>query len=334
LQVGKWLGQIGSALQHAYSLGILHRDLNPRNIIVINGGQADETIKVKNFGLTQLTVAPHLPLEAFHGQIRPGTACHEYMCPEQALGEEMDQRGDIYSLGVMLFQLLTGVHPFPCTTAEEYREAHAHTLPPKFAAVGVVDVPRAIEDLVQRCLFKYNAWRPWDALQLVRLFERALGEPIAVDAEMPEDVTISPSGVFRAFPPGAIIYRLEGWMPESIAVIKLQGFVKSAEGQVVDSIPGLVRIRLLHPQSPPPVKQKSGIFKILGQQKIPEQSPWIINLEVHMEKKDPARPNLLDISLLLYSPNDNLARNRGAVKHCEQLCKEVSSFLMAKPVDS
>src|SRR5262249_26362001 len=172
-------------------------------------------------------------------------------------------------------------------------------------------------------------------LDLVRRYERALGEPIQVEpgASPEEAPDISPSGVFRTLPPGAIIYRLEGWMPESIAVIKLQGFVKSAKGRVTETIPGLVRIRMLHPEQPQPEKSKSGIFSMLGKSRPPQAPPRLLELEVHMEKKDPVRPNLLAIALVMYSRDENISENPEVGKHCDKLCKDICSFLMAKPLE-
>lgn len=336
LQVGKWLGQICSALQYAHGLGILHRDLKPLNIVV--NGAANETLKILDFGLAKPTLMTHLHFEKFPGLLKRSVGTPEYMSPEQARGEEVDQRSDIYSLGVILFELLTGRRPFPPGTAQECMRAHISTVPPTFAEVCIGDVSPDIEAVVQRCLFKYAAERPHDAKELVRTYERALHERITVDdaaigvTKPPSNPTLS--GLFRSPPPGAVVYPMEAWMPESIAVIKLQGFISGVGGEMLENVPGLLRVRLPRPPKQlPAAPAKGGLFGILGQSKKPElRSPGSVHMKLYMEKKDPNQPNLLSLVLVLSSFEGNLNNDPECRAFCEKTCRDICAFLMARPV--
>jgi eukaryotic-like serine/threonine-protein kinase len=337
-QTGKWLGQICSALQYAHGLGILHRDLKPLNIVIVNPGAPNETLKILDFGLAKPTLMTHLHFEKFPGLLKRSVASPEYMSPEQARGEEIDQRSDIYSLGIILFELLTGHRPFPPGTVQECMRYHLSTVPPSFAELGAADVSPDIEAIVQRCIFKYAAERPHDAKELVRTYERALHEKITVD-DAAIGVTKPPSnpalsGLFRAPPPGTVVYPMEAWMPESIAVIKLQGFISGVGGEMLENVPGLLRVRLPRPPKPQPAgPPKSGLFGILGQSKKPElQSPGTVHMKLYMEKKDPNQPNLLSLVLVLSSFEGSLTNDFECRSFCEKTCRDICAFLMAKPV--
>ena len=98
-----------------------------------------------------------------------------YMCPEQARGDEMDHRGDLYSVGVILYELLTGRLPFAGKSTMDVLLAHATEPPPAFALLGAGRlVPPEIEEVVQWCLAKDPADRPNAARELAERFEAAL----------------------------------------------------------------------------------------------------------------------------------------------------------------
>jgi serine/threonine-protein kinase len=91
-----------SGLEHAHSKGVIHRDIKPDNIQILSNGQ----IKITDFGIARLTFQPNLTVD---GQVF-GTP--SYMSPEQVVGREIDARSDIFSVGVMLYEMLTGQKPF------------------------------------------------------------------------------------------------------------------------------------------------------------------------------------------------------------------------------
>jgi serine/threonine-protein kinase len=134
-RLGRLLGQICNVLHTAHTVGIIHRDLTPANIMSMQPDTPTEQIKVMDFGLARLGSVPYIPLEKLTGAKGPlagGTP--DYVCPEQIRGEEVDGRGDLYSLGVLLFKALTGFLPFEqVTETADILWAHLHTPPPRFA---------------------------------------------------------------------------------------------------------------------------------------------------------------------------------------------------------
>ncbi len=249
-RVSRLLNQLCEVLQAAHGQGIIHRDLKPPNLMVVSPDTEYEMIKVMDFGLAKLmsgTESPGIaPLSAADFTVgTPG-----YMCPEQARGQEMDHRGDLYSVGVILYELLSGRLPFTGKSTMDIMIAHATEPPPPFAFFGASDLAPAIEAVVASCLAKEPAERPASARALAAAFESALGaEAPAVEARPAPPVQARRA---RTAPPPAkpqpdrfnSVTTIEAWMPEAIAGYKLRGFVEDAGGAVVESKPGRIRVRL------------------------------------------------------------------------------------------
>src|SRR5260370_31050156 len=149
VRVGRLLGQIWEVLQAAHTEGIIHRDLKPANLMVVDPDTPYERIKVMDFGLAKLVSGENIRnITVTNTEFAVGTP--GYMCPEQARGDEMDHRGDLYSVGIILYELLTGQMPFAGRSTMDILLAHATETPPSFASVGGdVRVPPAIEVVVR-----------------------------------------------------------------------------------------------------------------------------------------------------------------------------------------
>jgi serine/threonine-protein kinase len=171
-QVAAIMRQVGAALHVAHQAGIIHRDLKPANIMLCKTGDDEETVKLLDFGLAKLRVEPGELTEL----TRPGTAMGtvQYMSPEQARGEPVDARTDIFALGVIVYELLTGEHPFPGKTQMEILAAIQH-LPPRSLRDVWPEAPETLEAVIVRCLAK----KPDDRYPSVGAFSRELAQVLS-----------------------------------------------------------------------------------------------------------------------------------------------------------
>ncbi|MCA1558050.1 MAG: protein kinase, partial [Acidobacteria bacterium] len=162
------LSQACSALDEAHRHGIVHRDIKPDNIFVSRtvGGLR---VKVLDFGIAKLKdpVATNLTLT---GSVM-GTP--HYMSPEQCLGEELDHRSDIYSLGIVTYEMLTGRVPFNSPTSTAVVIQHVNHPPPALHLIRS-DITPAIESVVLHALEKRREMRPQSAGALASEFTAAV----------------------------------------------------------------------------------------------------------------------------------------------------------------
>jgi serine/threonine protein kinase len=335
-RVGTLLIQICQALHAAHTAGLVHRDLKPANLLVVGPDGPNEFLKVMDLGLAQLAARPHIPLEKFQGSADDYAAgSPAYVCPEQLRGDPCDRRGDIYSLGVVLFELLTGRLPFDLPDPLAILSAHVNLRPPTFKEVGMGILPRPVEQVVQQCLAKFPNERPQSAYELAGRFQVALGRSGDLDARAFQPTGGPAPEAAAAPPPGGdggerIVEALEAWMPEPVAAMKLRGFVEEVGGRVVASEPGLIRVAL-----DPPAKKKSSVFFnwLTGQPPPPPTPPPLprdpMVIELHMTKRDRGGKSRLELQVVFRAvsgplPDDPLWR-----AWCQELLGKLKAYLMA-----
>ncbi len=315
--VGRLLAQLASVLQAAHDRAILHRDLTPANLMVTDPGGARESLKVMDFGLAHAG-GFYISLEQLQGAPGGlGGGTPDYVCPEQLRGEEVDHRGDLYSVGVTLYELLSGHRPFEAAQeVEDILDAHLQKEPPRFADFGVMTVPPKIEAVVRRCLTKQPRDRIASARALAEAYQEALGQQILT----PE--TFAPTGDEDRPPydPAALLDRFEAWMPEQVAIVKLRGFVDGVGGTVVESLPGLIKVHL---PAPRPAQTRSGVFSLFRASPAP---PPPIPIELHLQKRLVGGRGLVEVAVVHPPAPGGDAADRKAV--CTRVCNELRAYLM------
>jgi serine/threonine-protein kinase len=183
--------QITAALARAHELGIVHRDLKPENVMLVRGdGGGGEVVKVLDFGIAKLDADAFAPAGSTPGTpsgsqplTRKGMifGTPDYMAPEQALGEVVDARADLYAVGVMLYEMLTGVRPFEAENPVTLMGMHVIApVPPMRERAPNAEVPGSLEAIARRLLEKKAADRFSTARELgAALDDAALREGLS-----------------------------------------------------------------------------------------------------------------------------------------------------------
>ena len=192
-EVAEILQQAAHGLNAAHKLGIIHRDLKPNNIFLTNSDEGELIVKVLDFGIAELhESSTHAPTGTVLGT-------PAYVSSEQAWGmksDELDARSDVYSLGIVVFEMLTGRLPFHSDTPFGCLCMHMLEDPPPFRAVARgLDVPPQVEAAVMTALKKERAERYQSAMEFAHAFvEAAQQAPLPeVGQELPStEVVVSP----------------------------------------------------------------------------------------------------------------------------------------------
>jgi len=157
--------QICRGLEHAHAKGIVHRDIKPGNVMLTRGG----AVKIADFGLAKLIQG-----SSVNTAVDSILGTPLYMSPEQAFGESVDQRSDLFSLGTVLYELLTGKQPF---ASENYMGVIQNIINKEIPGIRDVNsaVPEAVEEIVARALARNREERFQSAREFREAIEQVLG---------------------------------------------------------------------------------------------------------------------------------------------------------------
>ena len=228
LEAVELLLDIAAPLQAAHTAGVIHRDLKPSNVFLVKQSDGTRYLKLLDFGLAKQSFDGH----SAQTSAAMVTGTPDYMSPEQARGAEVSPRTDLYSLGVMAFEMITGTIPFRGTTPMDVLIQHVQSPPPKPSS-KVDGIPQSLEDLVLSLLEKDPTARlaPTEKVRSeLRVIQRELmnsatrlgtplseqrvpsvtgpRRPIVTPDPLPELGQKSPSATRRAFAAGVAAFGL------------------------------------------------------------------------------------------------------------------------------
>ena len=211
--------QLCAGLAAAHEQGILHRDLKPANVMIDGRGKA----RITDFGLAALAGGLVGPAA------RAGTP--SYMAPEQLAGKEFTIRSEVYTLGLVLYELVTGKRAFQADSLEEYARLHAELIPVKPSAI-VASVEPAVERIILQCLEKDPGLRPSSPVEVATALPG--GDPLAAAlaaGETPSPELVAATTPAEGIPPAVSVACLIVILLGIVAFpllndhVKLHGFV-------------------------------------------------------------------------------------------------------------
>jgi serine/threonine protein kinase len=197
--------QIASALGRAHALGIVHRDLKPENVMLVARDGDPDFAKVLDFGIAKVPIGGLIGEPQKTGHTGPvltqlgmvyGTP--EYMAPEQALGQVVDARADLYALGVMTFEMIVGARPYEHESKVTLLGMHVTAPIPKMSdRAPDANVPHEVDAIVTRLLAKEAGGRFADSKDLVEALDNATLQLAAVGriAEPLQPLSRGPGGI-------------------------------------------------------------------------------------------------------------------------------------------
>ncbi len=194
--------QILRALEHAHAEGVIHRDLKPANVMLVKDPDPrnPETVKILDFGIAKMTQAQGSDEPLTRGMMIFGTPA--YMSPEQAAGQEADSRADLYSCGIILFEMLAGRKPFENEDLVKLLGMQITSPPPRFAEVAPeAHIEPDLEAVVMRVLEKERDKRYASAAEFREALDRSSTDVAELGARF------AASSVRMGFSLGAKLWR-------------------------------------------------------------------------------------------------------------------------------
>jgi hypothetical protein len=220
------LEQVGAALRAAHSAGVVHRDLKAQNVMRLLGGGEGLRVKLVDFGLAK-GLTPQAPGASSLTNTGSVLGTPLSMAPEQIRGEAPDARTDLYALGVLLFQLVTGQPPFQGATLIEVEEQHLRVPPPN--ASERAPVSAALDAVIHRCMEKRREARYPDVDAVLEELRRVAGgrpEPVRREDAVALYVEVRTEGE----PDDASLERLDLLLERAGAMARGVGLVVKVDG--------------------------------------------------------------------------------------------------------
>lgn len=180
----KVLNQLASALDFAHSSGIIHRDVKPTNVLM----DARDRVVLSDFGITRI-LQPEGAVITAAGK---GLGTPEYMCPEQGINEPLDGRSDQYSLGIIIYEMLTGTTPFHSDTPLAVLMSHAYK-PLTDPLLINPKLPPQVAEVVKKALAKIPAERFRTCSDFAKAFEQAISPLFPPEKTLPNTQPLIPS---------------------------------------------------------------------------------------------------------------------------------------------
>lgn len=251
------LMQACEALDHAHRLGVVHRDLKPSNIMLIDYDGEKDFVKVVDFGVAKINSPNDVEAQRL---TQVGEVCGSpvYMSPEQCMGYELDNRSDIYSMGVVMYEALTGKLPLLGKTMVDTMSKHISEPPPPFSeARPDLYIPERLEAVIMKALAKDPEQRHQTMDDLARDLDMAIPRPgrsqVLRTTPLEEGAKKEAGGIASALSKMSVLH----WVAISILVIGI-GFVGL---KMTESKPAPVNAetpkRNLTPPTPAPVSPSS-----------------------------------------------------------------------------